>query len=53
MLNVPVRTPTIEVHQDTEIELMVDFLARMSEAFRTRGLNNINRDVAQLFVNGP
>lgn len=53
MLNVPVRTSTIEVHQDTGVELTKDFLTRMTEAFRARGLSNINRDVAQLFGDIP
>ena len=49
MLGVPIQTPTLEVHELTGVELLRDFLARMSDSFIAKGLLNLNEDIVRLF----
>lgn len=49
MLNVPTRTPTVEVHDVTQLLTISDYVKKLDESFVARGLLNTNDDIVQLF----
>lgn len=45
ILNKPMRTPTFEVHEQTNVEMVNDYLLKVNESFTRNCRNNINPDI--------
>lgn len=50
MLGLPRRTPTITLHDDTNLELVQNYVIRMRDRFTLNCQNNMNTDINQLLT---
>lgn len=48
ILNVPVRTPTVDIHNEADIELVDDHIQRLSSSFLEKCGTNIKPDIIAL-----